>query len=64
MVHSKVASIKPNVDLVYSVDVNHGEWASTPLWTCTHLSGVMTKLYSLSDVSQASLSEKSTHPFL
>ena len=64
MVHSKVASTKPNVDLVYSVDMNHGEWASTPLWTCTRLSGVMTELYSLSNVSQASLLEKSTCPFL
>ena len=64
VVCSEVATTEPNINLVYAVDVDHGEWSSTSLWTCTLVSRVMTKLYLVSEILQAILSEESTRPFL
>ena len=64
MVCSKAATTEPNVDLVYPVGVDHGEWTGASLRARALVSGVIAKLYSLSKISQAVLSEERARPFL
>ena len=64
MVGNQVATTEPDVDLMYPVGVDHGEWAHTFLRACTLVPGAVAELYYLSEVSQAILPEEGTCPFL
>lgn len=64
MLGGEIAVAEQNIDLMYSVCVNHGEWASTRSRTCTDVSWAVTQLYRESESSQTALLEESTRPLL
>ena len=64
MVQSEVATAEPQVDQMYSIGVDHREWAGALLRACTRVPRSVAKLYPLSYISQARLSEEGTCPFL
>jgi len=62
MVTSLVAGTKPDVNKVNTVCVNDGE--RTVARVCTHIPSTMAKLYNLTSLSEATLLEKGSCPFL
>lgn len=62
MVTSPVAGTKPDVDKVNTVCMNDGE--QTGARVRTHIPSTMAKLYGLTSLSEATLLEKGSCPFL
>ena len=64
LTQSEVATAEPQVDQMYSIGVDHGEWTGALLRARICVPRSVAKLYPLSYISQARLSEEGTCPFL